>query len=225
VDSEIEEKSLYGEDLKRLEVILAARKIDSREFFGRYASRWESVRSELFGDAFLLPTLLRLLPQNLVVADLGCGTGNTLQALAPVVQRVIGVDREPAMLEVARKAAGAHKNVDLRCGGMNDLPLSDGEADVVLCMLVLHHVEDLEGAFREVVRVCAPGGRVVVMDMIAHTRTDYRHTMGHVHLGFEERALHEVMEQAGLQINGRMELERCPDALGPGLFITVGRRD
>ena len=60
----------WPEDLRRMETVLAAREMDSATFFGRHAAEWGALRRELFGDAFLLPTLLALLPAGLTVANL-----------------------------------------------------------------------------------------------------------------------------------------------------------
>lgn len=215
--------SLHEEDLARLQSVIAARQADARTFFGRLRGDWEALRRELFGDAFLLPTLLSLLPEALVVADLGCGTGEALVALAPNVRRVIGVDREPGMLEVAAERTAGLANVELRRGGLDAVPIADGEADAVLCMLVLHHVEPLDRAFAELRRICGDGGRVVVLDMIAHEREEYRQTMGHVHLGFSEADLCEAARAAGLTVHAWRALPPTAEAQGPPLFLAVLR--
>lgn len=211
----------HAEDQARLDAVLEARRVDSRTFFGREHARWDALRAELFGRAFLLPTLLSLLPGDLVVADLGCGTGEAVHLLAPSVGQVIGVDREQAMLEAAAVRCLGLSNVALRQGGLEDLPLCDGEVDAALLMLVLHHVDDVGRALIEVARVLRPGGRAVVLDMLAHGREDYRHTMGHVHLGFDEAGLAELACEAGLVVHGQRALAPTPDAQGPPLFLTV----
>ena len=88
----------HTDDTHRLTAILAARATDSRTYFGRVAKGWDSVRRELFGDSFLLPTLLGLVRPDLIVADLGCGTGEAVATLAPHIRQVIGIDREQKML-------------------------------------------------------------------------------------------------------------------------------
>jgi len=72
-----------SEDAARVEAVVAQRQVDAREFFGRHAERWDALRRELFGDAYLVPTLLSLLPAGWAVADLGCGTGETVPARGP----------------------------------------------------------------------------------------------------------------------------------------------
>lgn len=206
-------------DQQRLEGVLAARAMDSETFFGRVHDRWHALRRELFGDSFVLPTLLALLDEAPCIADLGCGTGDTVAALAPCVRRVIGVDREPAMLRVAAANTAHLPNVELRTGGLEALPLADQEADMGVCMLVLHHVDDLDAAFTELRR--ALRHRLVVLDMVAHDREVFRRTMGHRHLGFERDALVATAERAGWALKRWQPLPSDDAAQGPLLFVAV----
>lgn len=215
------EGGVWAEDARRLEGVLAARTGDSAELFRRLGGRWDAVRRELFGEAYLLPTLLALLPPGLVIADLGCGTGAMLPLLAPVAERVVGVDREEAMLEVARERCSALPNVSLRLGHLDALPLEDQSVDLAVCALVLHHVRELAPVFGELRRVLRPGGRAVVLDMVEHDRDDYRDTMGHQHLGLGESTLSGLAGSAGLRLGVYRALPADPDAAGPGLFIGV----
>lgn len=213
--------SHYAEDLRRLDGVLASRAADSEELFRRLGGRWDTVRRELFGDHYVLPALLALLPPGLRVVDLGCGTGATLPLLAPVAAEVVGVDREAAMLEVAEERAAGLPNVRLVRGLLDDLPLADGSADLALCQLVLHHVEALPPVFAQIARVLAPGGRCVVLDMVEHDRDEYRETMGHRHLGFSEEGLRALAAGAGLRVTSWRVLPPDPAAQGPGLFVAT----
>ena len=77
----------------------------SQEFFSGAASQWDALRAELFGRRADVGTLLGLLDDQWAVGDLGCGTGQLSEALAPFVRRVIAVDSSRAMLAAARKRA------------------------------------------------------------------------------------------------------------------------
>jgi tRNA (cmo5U34)-methyltransferase len=102
------------------------------------------------------------------VLDLGTGTGETLAA---VLARhpgaaAVGVDRNDAMLEVARqRLAGA--SPELRVAELTD-PLPPGPFDLVVSALAIHHLEgpDKADLFTRIAGVLAPGGRFVLGDVV-----------------------------------------------------------
>ena len=91
------------QDELRLARRLAERRDCAERFFAGAAGDWERLRVELYGGGFLLEALLALLPRELVVADLGCGTGDLAARLGRHVRRVDAVDRSAAMLRAARR--------------------------------------------------------------------------------------------------------------------------
>lgn len=220
-----EHDATASQDAQRLAGVLARRRVDSSSFFGRVAASWSDVREELFGGNFTLPTLLAVLAGDLVIGDLGCGNGETAAAIAPHVSRVIAVDNEPAMLEAAARRLESFDNVELRPGELAALPIDDEQLDAAVAMLVLHHVADIAAALAEIRRALRPGGRLVVLDMTAHDRQSYRHTMGHQHLGFTTETLQDAAIGAGLVPCGFRLLPPDPTAQGPGLFVATFRRD
>lgn len=214
-----------AEDRERLAAVLAERPADSQAFFGRIAGEWEDVRRELFGDRFTAEALLGLIPPDWVVADLGCGTGDAAALLGPIVERVVAVDLSAPMLEAARSRLGGIPSVEFVEGSLESLPLADRSVDAAVCSLVLHHVEDPEAVIRQMARVVRPdrrGGVALVVDMLEHRRTEYRHTMGHRHLGFRPESVTGWMRGAGFEAVRCRELAREPAGRGPPLFAATG---
>ncbi len=108
-----------------------------------------------------------------VVVDIGCGAGfDTLLAAGQVGPRgrVIAVDMTPAMLDKA--AAGALvlnlRNVEVRHGVAEELPVPSQSADVVISNGVMNLCPDKLAAMREVRRVLRPGGRFQIGDLVVH---------------------------------------------------------
>jgi len=212
------------EDDSRLAEVLAARREDSKTFFGRLGSEWDHLRHDLFGNQFTTEALLGLVSTDWVVADLGCGTGNAAEFLAPFVKRIIAVDREKAMLDAARKRLAAFNNIEFRLGELTALPLVDGEIDAAMIYLVLHHVQDPDAAVRDTARTLKEGGVLLIVDMVAHDRESYRHTMGHLHLGFDETAVRGWAGAAGLAMARYHRLHPDTNGKGPGLFAATMRK-
>lgn len=99
------------------------------------------------------------------VLDVACGTGAVTRLAAERVGEtgaVTGLDINPGMLEVARSVAPPDVEIDWRQGSAESMPLPDESFDVVLCQLGLQFVADRPAALREMRRVLAPGGRLVL---------------------------------------------------------------
>jgi SAM-dependent methyltransferase len=96
-----------------------------------------------------------------VVLDAGCGPGLYAADLVARGARVIGFDLSPRMVQISRERVSQG---DFRVHALGDPIgwLADGAVDLELCALALEHVDDRTGALRELRRVLAPGGALVV---------------------------------------------------------------
>lgn len=213
-----------SEDARRMVAVLAERRTDTQAFFGRVAGEWDTVRDELFGGTFAFHAVLSLLPAHWTVADLGCGTGNISELLAPVVKRVVAIDQSEPMLAAACKRLAGATNVEFVRGDLLALPLDDCSVDAAVSALVMHHLPDPGAAIREMARVIRPGGVALIIDMVSHNRDSYRHTMGHRWLGFDAPAISEMMANAGLVQSRVRVLPSETAAKGPGLFAATAHK-
>ena len=212
------------EDVRRLKSVLSRRRTRSQEFFDSTAGRWDDVRAQLFGDRADLPALLALLDDQWTVGDLGCGTGRIAGQVAPFVAKVVAVDESAAMLGAAKQRLVGQENVDLRLGSLQRLPVQDGELDAALLFLVLHYVADPAAAVQEAARTLTPGGKVMLVEMRPHGRTEYQQTMGHRWLGFEESTVRGWFASAGLERARFTPIAPDPTAKGPTLFVATATR-
>lgn len=217
--SRLGSNSVLSEDEVRLQEVVANRRIDSRAYFGRVGGEWQEVRTELFGNGFGADALLSLVDPKWIVADLGCGTGDVARRLAPVLDRVIAIDREPSMLKACRKRLKDLENVEIIQGDLESLPLESNSLDAAVIMLVMHHMEDPVAIVREAHRVIRKGGVLLVVDMVAHDRDDYRFTMGHAHLGFDEQDVQSWLNSTNFSNMRYRRLPPQPEGKGPGLFV------
>jgi ubiquinone/menaquinone biosynthesis C-methylase UbiE len=99
--------------------------------------------------------------------DVACGPGLLACAFARVVRYAVGIDLTPAMLEQARKTQAEQglSNVSWQQGDVRSLPYPDAHFSIVSSRFAFHHLLEPLLALKEMVRVCKPGGRVVVADM------------------------------------------------------------
>jgi ubiquinone/menaquinone biosynthesis C-methylase UbiE len=100
------------------------------------------------------------------VLDVACGTGIVARRAAQRVGsggRVVGLDINEGMLEVARKvSSGAHPAIEWQYGDANDMPLLDGAFDAVFCQQALQFFPDRLAALREMRRVLVENGRLAL---------------------------------------------------------------
>jgi ArsR family transcriptional regulator len=211
-------------DERRLRGVLDRRRVKSQEFFATAAGKWDRLREDLFGDTFYLWAVLGLIDPTLTVGDLGCGTGQLAATVAPYVRRVIAVDGSIDMLDAARKRFADQPNVDVRQGELEALPIKDRELDAAFLSLVLHYSPDPARTLAEVARVCRPGARVIVVDMLPHHHEEYQQQMGHVWLGFPEKQVVKFLTAAGFEDARVRPLPVDSDAKGPALFAAIATR-
>ena len=117
-----------------------------------------------------------------VVVDVGCGGGRAVGELAARGVRAIGVDADPAMIEVA---AARWPDGEFHVADAGALPLGDGSVTGYRADKVLHVLPDPELAVAEARRVLAPGGRAVLTgqdwDTIVIDSSDPARTRSIVH--------------------------------------------
>jgi len=103
------------------------------------------------------------------VLDIATGPGYIAEAFARNSREVLGMDLTEAMLDIARARTEERgvKNISFRVGDAQNLPFDEGQFDVVVCRLALHHVQQPGKVVSGMARVCRLGGTVLVEDIYA----------------------------------------------------------
>lgn len=99
------------------------------------------------------------------VLDVACGTGIVARLALEQVGPdgfVAGLDINPGMLEVARSVTPKERSIEWLESNAENMPLPDETFDVVLCQMGLQFMENKSGALKEMQRVLAPGGRLML---------------------------------------------------------------
>ena len=196
-----EYKSIREGEEPRIRRVLQARTGMAEHFFDKIAENWDDIRAEYFGLRVRNRALAGLIPSDWVVADIGCGTGFLLLALAPLVKKAIGIDKSKEMLRVAKRNASQRglKNVELINAEMDNLPLKDGTLDGLTASIVLHHAADPEKVATEWARVVRPGGKISIVELEKHEHEWLKDDMADVWLGFDAKELAGFFKSAGFE--------------------------
>lgn len=209
-------------DLEAARRMVSERSLMARRFFDEAAPVWQDLSREILGDFDLAGKVAELLPACGTAADLGCGAGALLAALAAKAERVIGVDYSPRMLEAARERFAGDARVSLRIGELEHLPLRDGETDCALLSMSLHHLPSPADGLAEAARALAPGGTILVADFDRHENEDLRRRHGDRRLGFTGAEMRSMLEQT--DFTGITEVGRVSLSSGLTLVFTKAEK-
>ncbi|MFP4112804.1 MAG: methyltransferase domain-containing protein [Spirochaetales bacterium] len=102
------------------------------------------------------------------VLDVGCGSGGFTRTLADMLRSwrtIVGIDPDKDSIDDARRLT-EHHSVRYRILSADRLPFRDERFDVVAISNALHHLEDPRVVLAEMRRVCAPGGAIVVQELV-----------------------------------------------------------
>jgi ubiquinone/menaquinone biosynthesis C-methylase UbiE len=167
-----------------------------------------------------------------VVLDVACGPGLVACEFAPLVRHVTGIDLTPKMIEQAwaRQRDKGLTNLTWLVGDALPLPFPEDTFSIVLTRYSFHHFLDPAAVLREMVRVCRPGGRVMIVDVVqppekaeAYDQLEKLRDPSHVHaLTFPEMA--DLIAASGLvqvqtaryKVEGEMEQQLSASFPNPG---------
>lgn len=126
-----------------------------------YAKRLDDPLRDSWQKPHEVITALGLKPDE-VVADIGAGTGYFSKRFARHAGKVIAVDIDPRLLQMA--SAGAPANMTTVLGANDDPRLPAASSDTVFFCNVLHHIENRPSYLRKVRAALRTGGRLVVIE-------------------------------------------------------------
>jgi ubiquinone/menaquinone biosynthesis C-methylase UbiE/biotin operon repressor len=187
-------------DAKALALTLRKRQDRAREYFNQLAGKFG--RTYCPGRTWqgLAHLLLALVPE-WTIADLGAGEGTLAQLLARRARKVIAVDNSEKMVEYGAQLARENgiKNLEYRLGPIEDPPLKPESVDLALLSQALHHAAQPARAVAAAHRILKDGGRIAILDLLAHQNEQARELYADTWLGFTEAQLHDFLESAGFR--------------------------
>ena len=157
------------------------------------------------------------LKPNAKILDVGAGSGFFTRRIAAKITRLVptasfyAMDATPAMLlSLAKKEEnvspffGIAENIAGSIENAKKYAAVPRRFDAVFSTLMLHHCPDINKVFRSVRHVLKPVGKAVIVDLCAHTFTEFREEMGDLHLGFDV----DLIRKAAKRVFSKASVER-----------------
>jgi len=112
--------------------------------------------------------------KNSTVLDIACGTGIIACEFAKYAKSVIGLDITQDMLNQAIKTKDENhlQNIKFDLGDVENLPYENDSFDIVCTRYSFHHFLDTKKVFNEMIRVCKPNGKIIVIDVALENRDE-----------------------------------------------------
>jgi len=157
------------------------------------------------------------------VLDIGFHNLDELKKLALLVEadgKVIGIDINfERVQKVKRELTNKYaEKISVKKGSIVDIPFSDNYFDLVFCKAMLHEVQELDKAFKEMFRVLKPGGSIAIIDFIRFSRLEFKlyglivkllgKPLIDVHPGFKFNELQKLLPKP--QLVDELEWKKCP---------------
>lgn len=164
------------------------------------------------------------------VLDVATGTGILAGAMSGKAGEVVASDFTLQMLRHGREALSGRDNITFVLADADHLPFGNGAFDRVTCRMSVHHFAHPAVALGEMARVCRPGGRVVIVDVISSedaAKSELHNRMGKLRDRSEVRQwrrseLEGMVKEAGLNIS---EVELSAHPMSFDEWIRLGNAD
>ena len=169
--------------------------------FNKEAATWDEQPGRLAVANQIGASILRevTLAPALDVLEFGCGTGLITLQLQPLVHSITGVDSSDGMLGVlaAKVHAASLGNVHLQKMDVIHGDALQGEYNLVVSSMTIHHIPEILPLLRQFFRVLLPGGSLVIADLDSDDGQFHADNHGVHHEGFHRAELRVLMEAAG----------------------------
>jgi ArsR family transcriptional regulator len=200
----VDQLPLGAEVSARVAAVQAERTRYSQQFFTENAERFRQQQELIAAFEVYGPQAAEMLAQCFphggeLALEVGPGEGAFLAELTPRFRRVVALDNAPAMLEQARRFAGARAlgNIEFIEGDTGAAALKHLQADCAVLNMVLHHVPSPAHIFEDLAHALRRDGSLIVTELCRHDQQWAEQACGDVWLGFEPEDLTQWARAAG----------------------------
>ncbi|EGG98608.1 Transcriptional regulator2C ArsR family / Methyltransferase fusion [gamma proteobacterium IMCC2047] len=189
----------------RITEIKAERSLLSLEFFSKNAGKFREMQELITENSQYVRNatdLVKLtgLPDNATAIEIGPGEGHYLPLLAERFRQVHAIDNSPAMLAQARQLAADKQltNINFILGEASEAIQQKITAELVVCLMVLHHVPSPQVIFEQTSQLLNSGGFMLIAELCHHDQSWVKDSCGDLWMGFEPEDLKHWAQTGGL---------------------------
>lgn len=212
-------------DKSKIQNIIFQKRDSLKHLFDAAATEWQTVKEKIQGSATYYKEVLSFIKREDTLLEIGCGAGLFLDSALPRPGATIAVDYSEAMLTATQKTLGIRsKDVDLRLGYLEHLPVADEVIDSCVSYMVLHHIRDPKLVLKDVLRTLKPGGSICIIELSKYdpSLTPER-AFADIWPGFDPKELGSWLVDIGFEeIKVTLLEDKEPKSTGTKPFLLFG---
>ena len=175
--------------------------MQQKDYFAHKSKSWDMNSRRVKNAQSISRLILKniSLSKDMIVMDLGAGTGLLSYFIAPYVKKIVALDTSPSMLEEFQAKSDEFE-------AQTETILSDivkydreNEYDLIVSSMTIHHIEDIKALFSKLYKLLKPNGYIAIADLDTEDGTFHSEDTGVFHHGFDRKILKDIAKNIGFK--------------------------